>query len=298
MSDALLVGVIVFVVVAVAGAVVLAVEASRKQAVRRRLQEPGAADTAPESAGLAFLDRIGKAVSGGSTSHGLAEHLAHAGYHSRLAPGVYLGSKLLLLAVGLAGAAFLLAPTSLTLHLKGALIFGTGLVLFFVPNIAVALHRRHRREEIRRHFPDAIDLIEICVSSGMGLDMAWNLAVEEVRYVGPELRDEMALTDLEVHLGVPRTIAIRHLAERTGVHEISSLATMMSQTERFGTSIGDALRTFAAAMRQDRSLRAQEAAEKTAVKLIFPLVVFIFPAVLVVLVGPAAIRLADVIRFN
>jgi tight adherence protein C len=302
MEDALIVAAIVFAGVLVVGGAALAIVASRRRIIHQRLQGPTLAGPSAEKAGehplLSVLNRIGVAVSGGATSRTLAEHLAHAGYYGRSAPGVYLGLKLLLLVAGLAGAAVLLAPTSLATPLKSVMVVAAGLLLFFVPNAVVELRRRHRREEIRRHFPDAIDLIEICVSAGMGLEMAWNLVVQEVRYIGRDLCDEMALTDLEVHLGVPRMVAIKHMAERTGVQEISSLATMIVQTERFGTSIAAALRTFADAMREDRSLRAQEAAERTAVKLIFPLVVFIFPAVLVVLVGPAAIRLAEMIRFS
>jgi tight adherence protein C len=123
------------------------------------------------------------------------------------------------------------------------------------------------------------------------MDMAWNAVADEIRRVSGVLADEMALANLEVHLGVQRPDAMRHMAERTGAAEISSLVAMLVQTERFGTSIGVALKTFAESIREQRSLLAQETAEKMAVKLIVPMVVLIFPAIVIVMAGPAAMEL-------
>ena len=144
------------------------------------------------------------------------------------------------------------------------------------------------------HLPDALDLLEICISAGMGLDTAWNAVADEVRHVCPTLADEMALANLEMHLGAPRAVALRHMAERTTCEDLSSLVAIMVQSERFGTSIASALQTFAASMRQVRSQRAEEKAEKMAVKLIVPMVAFIFPAVMIVLAGPAGITLSRI----
>jgi tight adherence protein C len=130
----------------------------------------------------------------------------------------------------------------------------------------------------------------------MGLEMAWNMVSNEIRDVGPTLADEMALVNLEVHLGAPRVEAMRHMADRTDAQEVVSLTTMIVQTERFGTSIADALLTTAATLREERSLKAQEVAERMPVKLLLPMTLFIFPALLVVLVGPAAIRLWHIIN--
>ncbi len=152
-----------------------------------------------------------------------------------------------------------------------------------------------RREEVRRHLPDAVDLLEISVSAGMGLDMAWNMVTDEIRRVSTTLADEMALTNLEIHLGAPRAEAMRHMAQRTGAEEISSLVAVLVQTDRFGTSVAKALENFTSSMREGRSFRAQEVAEKMAVKLLFPMVIFIFPAVLVVLAGPAVIGLFKIL---
>jgi len=136
-----------------------------------------------------------------------------------------------------------------------------------------------------------VDLLEICVSAGMGLDTAWNSVADEIRSVSSVLGDEMALTMLEMQLGAPRTGAMRNMAERTGAQELASLVALLVQSDRFGTSIAEALRTFATSMRHSRSQRAEEAAEKTAVKLLFPLVFCIFPVMLIVTVGPSSITL-------
>ena len=145
------------------------------------------------------------------------------------------------------------------------------------------------------HLPDAIDLLEVCVSAGIGLDLAWNLVSDEIHRVCPMLADEMALTNLEIHLGSPQTVAMRNLAKRTGVQEISRLVAVLVQSERFGTSVADTLRTFAAAMREGRSARAEEAAERMAVAMLLPMILFIFPAVFVVVAGPAGIILAKML---
>ena len=148
------------------------------------------------------------------------------------------------------------------------------------------------------HLPHAIDLLEICVSSGMGLEMAWNAVGDEVRRVSTILADEMALANLEMHLGADRASAMRHMAERTGAEEISSLVATLVQSERFGTKVADALRVFAESMRIERSQRAEEAAEKMAVKLLFPLILFIFPSMLIVCAGSAVIQIVQVLGGN
>ena len=152
------------------------------------------------------------------------------------------------------------------------------------------LKRNH--DEICLHLPDAVDLLEICVSSGIGLGSAWNMVSDEIENVSPTLANAMALTNFEIHLGVSRIDAMRHMAARTGVEKLSSLAATLVQTEKFGTSIASALNEFAQALREERYFTAEEEAEKTAVKMIFPMVLFIFPAVFIVTAGPAAVEVA------
>jgi len=123
------------------------------------------------------------------------------------------------------------------------------------------------------------------------LDMAWNIVSDEVQHVSSILASAMSLTNFEINLGTSRVEAMRHMAERTGVGELSSLAAILIQTERFGTSIAETLRIFAASMREERSFTAEEGAEKMAVRLVIPMVLFIFPAVLVIVAGPAVITI-------
>ena len=153
---------------------------------------------------------------------------------------------------------------------------------------------RHGWDEIRNHLPDAVDLLEICVASGMGLDMAWNQVAEQIRGVSAQLADEMALSNLEMHIGASRAEALRHMVDRTGAEDLASLVAVLIQSERFGTSISEALKTFSETMREMRSMRAEESAEKMAVKLLFPMILFIFPVVLIVVAGPAGIQIARV----
>jgi tight adherence protein C len=240
---------------------------------------------------LSALDRIGTAVSSGKSSSGLKQDLRNAGFHGEAASAVFFGAKVLLLIAGLG--AGIAGATAMGLALRAGLFVTLmcGGLLFFIPNVVVDVRRSKRRQGIRHHLPDAIDLLEISVSAGMGLDTAWNAVGEQLRGVSDDLADEMALTNLEIHLSTPRAVAMRHMAERTKAEELSSLVAVMVQSERFGTSMTDALRTFAQSMRQTRSQRAEEAAEKMALKLIFPMIVFLFPAVVMVSAGPAFMAL-------
>ncbi|MDB5357547.1 MAG: tight adherence protein [Phycisphaerales bacterium] len=268
------------------------------QARLRGLASGGAIALTPEADSQRFgalVQNLGSAVSSGRSSKTLREQLTQAGYHDPNAAAIYLGAKALLLAVGLLTSASLTLVLPLDMQYKLLIVMTSSLSKFFIPNLVVASRRSKRRGEIRRHLPDAIDLLEICASAGMGIDMAWNSVTEEVRAVSPTLADEMALTNLEIHLGAPRTDAMRHMAQRTGADELSSLVAVLVQSDRFGTSITEALRTFATSMRETRSQRAQESAEKMAVKLIFPMIIFIFPAAVLVMAGPAFIMLHGVL---
>jgi tight adherence protein C len=173
-----------------------------------------------------------------------------------------------------------------------------GIGPFFLPNLVVLARERKRREETRRYLPDVVDLLEICVSSGIGLDMAWNMVAEQIHHVSPVLATAMDLSNFEIHLGATRTEAMRNMAMRTGADQLSSLATILVQSERFGTSVAVALREFADSMREERRMTAEESAEKMAVKLIVPMVLFIFPAIIIVTIGPAAINIARSLLFR
>jgi len=263
---------------------------------RRAMQDYDVPQAPVRSRGglLNGLRQLGERAVAGQVSRGIHEDLARAGYHSAGAADVYMGVKVLCFVVGVVLFSVILIPlsTSFSFTLFAIMLGATS--LFFAPNLFVAVRRDQRRAEISRHLPDSIDLLEICVSSGMGLDLAWNSVARQIRRVSGPFADEMELTNLEINLGVPRSTAMRHMAERTGSEDLSSLVALLIQSDRFGASIIDALRTFAQSMREIRSQKAGEAAEKMSVKLLFPLVLFIFPAVLIVMVGPAVLELTKV----
>jgi tight adherence protein C len=258
--------------------------------------EAGKEGTRKKSPLLRFLEKVGNFASHGHASMDLWEQLIRAGYLSSSAPAVYTGVKMVLFLIGFVGTAALILPLKAYFVTKITLSFLGGVTLFFVPNVVLLVQLKKRHDEMYRHLPEAVDLLEICVSSGMGMDMAWNIVADEIQLVCPTLASAMALTNFEIHLGASRTEAMRHMAARTGVDELSSLAAILIQTERFGTSIAATLRVFAAAMREERSFTAQENAEKMSVRLLFPMVLLIFPSVLITAVGPAIIALYAVLK--
>ena len=237
------------------------------------------------------VSRLGEMVSQREISDQLRKSLASAGIYAPSAAATYLGYKLVFFLLGFAGLATLLGPLEMDFTQRVLLIALGSAFFFFLPNMVLAHKRANRRKEVQRHLPDAVDMLEICVSAGMGLDAAWNSVAEESRKVSTILADEMELTNLEINLGMGRATAMRHMAERTGVPDISSLVALLIQADRFGASVVQALKVYADTMRELRRQRAEEEAEKTAVKLLFPMVLFIFPPLLIIMVGPALLGL-------
>jgi len=299
----LLVALLCFVAIVFIGSAILFIHQQRKSMLRRRLAKVAATDVrrnAPpgKSRLLRLLEQIGNFVSHGHASTNLWEQLIRAGYLGRNAPAVYTGIKILLFVTGLVVSAVLLMPLDRSMVQKLWLISLCGIIPFFIPNLVVLAKERRRREEIRHYLPDVVDLLEICVSSGIGLDMAWNMVANEVHHVSPVLATAMDLSNFEIHLGASRTEAMRNMAMRTGADQLASLAAILVQSERFGTSVAVALREFAGSMREERRMQAEEDAEKMAVKLIIPMVLFIFPAIIVVTVGPAVVKIARALLFR
>jgi tight adherence protein C len=162
---------------------------------------------------------------------------------------------------------------------------------FYLPDIWLRQKTDKRKIELLHALPDALDLLVICVEAGMGLDSAIYRVAQETKLTSPELSGELQLLNLEIRAGKQRKDALKNLAMRTNLEEISSLVTLLIQTEQFGTSTADALRIYSDSFRTQRYQKAEEKAAKLPVKLIFPLLVFIFPALFVVLLGPAAISI-------
>ncbi len=178
--------------------------------------------------------------------------------------------------------------TGLRLMLSTAI---AALVGVYLPNIVVHLLRRERQQEIFDSFPDAADLILVCVEAGLGLDASLTKVTDEMARKSPTLAEELHLANLELRAGASREMALKNLALRTGVEEVATFAAMLTQADRFGTSLGDSLRVFSDDLRHKREARAEERAAKIPTKLLFPLVVFIFPSVIMVVLGPAIIQI-------
>lgn len=281
------------------GTAVLIIRGQRRKTLETRLQKDSWAgtdtkDTRKKKSGLLqFLEKIGNIASHGRASTELWEELVRAGFFSSAAPSVYTGIKMLLFCIGIVCTAILVMSTEVHVTTKMTYIFMGGVFLFFIPNTILKMRLKKRHDEIRQHLPEAIDMLEICVSSGIGLSMAWNIVADEIQHVSLILANAMRLTNFEIHLGVSRVEAMRNMATRTGVDRLSSLAAILVQTERFGTSIATTLKVFATSMREERFFEVEERAEKIAAKLLIPMVLFIFPAIFVVMIGPAVIIIAE-----
>lgn len=162
---------------------------------------------------------------------------------------------------------------------------------FLLPDFWLGAQVRKRQSLIRLALPDALDLLVICMEAGLGLDQALLYVSQELRIAHPELCDEFDLVNAEVHVGKTRLAALRSLSTRTGVEDLQSLVATLIQTDRFGTSVAQSLRIHSEDLRTKRRQRAEEMAAKTTVKMVFPLVLFIFPALFVVILGPAVIQM-------
>ncbi len=300
--DQLLVPFLVFIAVGAIGAAILIGRSARLQQMRLRMEEFGAIapsidDTDAQTPGFwKMFEQIGAKFASKDNSAGMQQSMAQAGFFAPAAPSIYLGVRMITLTVGLIVAAMFVLPTDLSTMIKLTIIFGAGWVMSLIPSLYVDIRRSQRATQIRHHLPDAVDMLEICVSAGMGLDMAWNAVAEEIRRVSPILADEMALTNLEIHLGAGRAEAMRHMADRTGSDDLNSLVSTLVQSERFGTAVSDALRTFAVSMREIRQTRAAESAEKMGIKMLFPMIAFILPSILIVMGGGAVIKIMDMFK--
>jgi tight adherence protein C len=224
--------------------------------------------------------------------------LANAGFRKEAAPVIFLASKTVL-GIGLGGLilAFTIGGGQPLKSIVGLSVFGAG-IGFVLPNLWLALGRKQRAQAIRNGLPDALDLMVVSVEAGLGLDAAIQRVADEFTPVHPELSEELKLASHETTMGVPRGEALNGLAIRTGVPEVKSLVAVVTQAEKFGTSIAKALRNQSDALRTKRRQAAEERAQKTAVKLMAPLILFIFPAIFVVLVGPAVLRMIRTFSTN
>lgn len=238
------------------------------------------------------LDRLILPVSSEERTQ-LRAKLIQAGYRHKSAQTIYLAAKTVMLVV-CAGGALAVAQlmnydgvTSL-----GAVCLGAGLG-FVAPGIWLGSSTSSRQAKIRRGLPDILDLLVVSVESGLALDAALKRVGDEMIRVHPDISQEFRIATVEGQMGIPRAEALENMSQRVGLDELRSVVSVITQAERFGTSVAKALRSQSEALRTKRRQAAEEKAQKTAVKLMIPLVLFIFPAMGVVLAGPAAINLME-----
>ncbi len=216
-----------------------------------------------------------------------------AGFRGESAASVFLSMKFIGLVIGLvlSGGTTLLAGS----YTQRALIYSVGVsaLMFYLPDIIVWFAGKRRKDSIFLGLPDVLDLLVVCVEAGLGLDQAMRKVSEEMRKSCRVMADEFSLCNFQLQMGRARNEVLQDLGARTGVDDLRSLAAILIQADKFGSSIAQALRVQSDSMRTRRRQLAEEKAAKTAVKLIFPLVLFIFPAIFVVLVGPAAITIVN-----
>lgn len=278
----------------------------RKQILRRMSgqrsgSEQGAAsvNSATSSAARQMFDKVApyaiKPVMPKSDAEmsTLREKLSQAGFRQESATKYFLASKTIAgIALAFLAVLICLARGTDTRQVFSIAAFVGGLGFMF-PNLWLGLARSQRAEKIRNGLPDSLDLLVVSVESGLALDAGIQRVSDEMTHVHPELSEELQIATLETQMGVPRAESLENMARRSGVEEMRSLVAVISQAEKFGTSVAKALRTQADTLRTKRRLAAEERAQKTTVKLMLPLVLFIFPSIFVVLVGPAGLRMVD-----
>jgi tight adherence protein C len=289
--------------VAVFGLVFFALSQFLANPVRDRLEVIGGGrELRPERPPSQWVQRIVKLTGPlarlsvpeeGWESSSVRTHFMNAGFRNPSAPIIYFSAKT---ALALLFPALLYLYVSTTgSKLQGNTLLAVLLVVAaigdYLPNIILRRMVFVRQREIFETFPDALDLMTICVEAGLAMDAAIARVADEIKLNSPTLSEELHLVTLELRAGASKEKALRNLALRTGVEDVDILVAMLIQAERFGTSIGASLRVHADGLRTKRRQRAEEAAAKIALKLLFPLIFCIFPSLLLVLLGPAFIQI-------
>jgi len=234
------------------------------------------------------LSDVGKLLPSTKDMSATKRMLVRAGYRRPEAVMALRGAKVLFPVVFLVAVYF----SGLAQSGNAVLIYILALLAgFLLPDMWLSRRVRRRQTILRKALPDALDLLVVCIEAGLGLDQAFMRVSQELRITHPELCGELDLVNAQIRIGRTRIEAMRELASRTGVDDIKALVAMLIQTDRFGTSVSQSLRVHADDMRMKRRQRAEEAAAKTPVKMVPPLVFFIFPALFVVILGPAIITI-------
>lgn len=297
-------GFLALVFVAVFGAVAFGFIFLSPDVARQRLEQIGGAEykrTAPQ-----WIERAARATKPlaklslpdeGAETSGVRRRFLNAGIRNSAAPMAFFGAKTILaLALPLAAYTMLLVfGTSVKFQTMLFLLLLAASIGYYLPNVVLTRMIAARQREIFESFPDALDLMTVCVEAGLGIEAALGRVADDIAHKSQTLSEELRLVGLELRAGSDRQRALRNLALRTGVEEIETWVSMLIQADRFGTSIAAALRVHSDMLRTKRRQRAEEAAAKIALKLLFPLIFCVFPSLLLVLLGPAFIQIMKVL---
>jgi tight adherence protein C len=241
---------------------------------------------------LKVLQTLGQQVgSGRKDATAIRQFLIQAGFSDPRAVSIYWASRFGL-AFGLPMVALFglqMLGVETTRVLLAVLYFGA--LGWIGPAFYVRRRLKARQKQVQLAMPDMLDMLVVCVEAGLGLNQALVRVADEIEHVSTVMAEQLSLVNLEMRAGTPRDEALKNLADRTGLPDIRSLVSMLIQTDRFGTSVADALRVHSDTMRTKRRQRAEEAAAKTTIKLVFPLVLLVFPAMFVVVIGPSALAI-------
>lgn len=292
----LVVGVSAFLfIIGLAGIAIALVDPARRRLARLQPTQPTTVSAAEQLLKrIGALSRFTLPGAGGERSR-IESLLRYAGLRSRHAVSAFYGTKALLIAL-MPALVLLCSPLYPSVR-SGVLLFyalAAGVLGWLLPSVWLDRRVQSRQRALRIGLPDALDLLVVCVESGLGLAPALQRVADEISVSHPELAAELALVNAETRAGVDRAESLAHLAERTGLTDIRGLVALMTQTMRFGTSVTEALRVYADEFRDRRMQAAEELAAKIGTKIIFPLILCLFPSFFLVAIGPAVIRLGDV----
>ena len=278
-----------------------------QSAATERLKRMGGTTANPKAAGVSLLDdasgegfaeRIASPLNkllppSAAEARKLQKQLMHAGFRSHNAQMIYRAIQIGVLGGLPAAVALTCAVLARPISSAFLWILFSFVVGFFLPRYVLRRMIRARQLRVRWGLADALDLMVISIEAGLGLNAAMMKVSSELKEVHPDISDEFELANLEIRVGRERDEALRNLAERTGVEDLRSLVAMLIQTDKFGTSIARAIRVFSDSLRTKRRQRAEQAAQKAAVKLLFPLACFLFPTLFIAILGPALLQLMD-----
>jgi tight adherence protein C len=276
--------------------------------LQRRIEQAGGANVAfgadksselPDISWFEKLAEISQPISklsvpkDGWENSALRLHLMNAGWRSSGAAPIYFAAKTALaIALPLLAMLWLVGSSiAVTTYERLVVLTILGAIGFYLPNVVLTKRIAWRKRVLVEDFPDTLDLMTVCVEAGLGLDASLMKVGDEIRMRSPVVASELELMLLEMRSGFSKEKALRNFSLRTGVEDIDSFSAMLIQAERFGTSVGASLRVLSDTLRTRRRMRAEEKAAKIALKLLFPLIFCIFPALLVVLMGPAMIHI-------